>query len=166
MAFWALLALALVPLAIDLIRPAAVPAVVPATPDCEVVSAYDGDTITALCAGEKLRVRFHCIDAPEMKQAPWGESARDNLRRAVASESVQIVVKDTDRYGRKVAEVWHNGKNVNLAQVESGHAAVYSKYCGDSEYFAAEKRAQSAGLGIWSRPGIHQQPWEFRHAQR
>ena len=32
---------------------------------CTVASIYDGDTLRAVCADERLQVRLHCIDAPD-----------------------------------------------------------------------------------------------------
>ena len=36
-------------------------------PGCRVASVYDGDTLRVQCGTEKLKVRLHCIDAPEMQ---------------------------------------------------------------------------------------------------
>jgi hypothetical protein len=42
---------------------------------CTVASIHDGDTLRAVCDGERLQVRLYCIDAPEMSQAPRGARA-------------------------------------------------------------------------------------------
>ncbi len=45
-----------------------------------VVSIGDGDTISVLERGQKLKVRLACIDAPETAQSPYGLSSRNQLR--------------------------------------------------------------------------------------
>lgn len=49
--------------------------------DCRVLRVSDGDTITVNCSGQQDRVRLYCIDAPEMKQSPWGQRSRDSCDR-------------------------------------------------------------------------------------
>lgn len=136
---------------------------------CDVLSIHDGDTLTALCNGRKERVRFHCIDAPEMKQEPWGVWSRDHLR-AIATPTVRLVERDRDRYGRMVAEVYAvdagGGENLNMAQTWAGHAVVYPRYCRDADYYDAEQAARSARVGVWEREGKQQRPWEWRAVSR
>lgn len=129
---------------------------------CAVASIYDGDTMTLRCGAEKVKARLHCIDTPEMQQSPWGRKSRDHLRR-IAGDRVTITRIETDRYGRTVAEVFDaQGNSLNLAMVTAGWANVYARYCSDPAYFAARESARTRGLGIWSRPGLHQTPWEWR----
>ncbi|RKZ75025.1 MAG: hypothetical protein DRR19_29630 [Candidatus Parabeggiatoa sp. nov. 1] len=134
---------------------------------CEVLKIYDGDSMTLQCSGEteKTKVRMHCIDTPEMRQKPWSIQARDYLR-SIAGNTVILVELDKDRYGRIVGEVYSGDVNLNLAQVKAGKAAVYDAYCENPEYKAAEKEAIDAKLGIWSEPGLHQTPWEWRKQKR
>jgi len=37
-----------------------------------------------------------------------------------------------------------------------------SAFCVNTEYKAAENQAKDGKLGIWSEPGLHQTPWEWR----
>jgi len=132
---------------------------------CTVNSVYDGDTMRATCGGEKIKVRFYCIDAPEMAQKPWGKESRDHLRGlAPQGSQIQIRRKDKDRYGRIVGEVLNStGDNLNLRMVLSGRAAVYPKYCSDDRYFQVQGVEKAARSAIWARPGFHQTPWKYRH---
>ncbi len=131
--------------------------------ECEVVSIYDGDTMTLLCSenSEKTKVRLYCIDTPEMDQIAWGTEARDHLR-SLTGKTVKLVEIDEDIYGRTVGEVYSNNINLNLAQVKAGKAAVYDAFCEKPDYKAAEQEAKEAQLGIWAEPGLHQTPWEWR----
>ena len=137
------------------------------TTACTVNSIYDGDTMRLTCNGKKMKVRLYCIDAPEMKQRPWGKESRDYLR-AITPKQVRVVEHGKDRYGRIIGEVWTNDgdevqENLNLAMVWAGRAAVYGRYCGKRSYFEAQKQVKRLGSGIWEKPGLHQMPWEFRH---
>ncbi len=132
------------------------------TSSCIVASVHDGDTLRAICDGERLQVRLHCIDAPEIAQTPWGQESRDHLR-AIIPRQIQVEIQDTDRYGRTVARILTpEGIDLNQRMVRDGQAAVYRRYCSDPDYARAETEARARGLGIWSAPGDHQTPWEHR----
>ncbi|MEY6433057.1 thermonuclease family protein [Thioalkalicoccus limnaeus] len=130
---------------------------------CRLSSIHDGDTVSVRCAGDTLRVRLYCIDAPEMSQSPWGAASRDHLRR-LAPERVDLWILDRDRYGRKVGELLdpRSGQSLNLAMVRAGQAAVYRQFCDDWHFHIAEFQARREGLGIWSQPGLHPRPWAYR----
>jgi endonuclease YncB( thermonuclease family) len=131
---------------------------------CAVLDVHDGDTLKARCGGHLMKVRLHCIDAPELAQAPYGPAARDKLRGLVTGRTVTVKAEKTDKYGRTVGDVMlAGGESVELALVRGGYAAVYRKYCSDSAYAQAESEAKAARRGIWARVGEQQTPWEFRH---
>jgi len=129
--------------------------------DCKVVSIYDGDTLTAYCSTTKVKVRFYCIDTPEMRQSPWGKISRDYLR-SISPNNVNLHIHTKDRYGRYVAEVYDRNMNLNLNLVRNGMAAVYPRYCKDTEYYSAQKGAKENNLGIWKTDGDQQTPWLWR----
>lgn len=134
---------------------------------CTVRDCHDGDTCTLICAGEKTKVRLHCIDAPEMKQAPWGENSRDVLRnRLPAGSTVELQSTTRDRYGRTVGVLLLDGVNINLHLVQSGWAVAYPKYCAEPVYYQAQKDAEANRRGVWKQDGEQRQPWEWRAAKR
>ena len=134
--------------------------------ECLVERISDGDTATLRCAGERVRVRYYCIDAPEMSQEPWGTRARDYARE-ITGRTVRLVRHDTDRYGRTIGTIYTlEGVNTNLELVRTGHAAVYPKYYRDPAYYATERQARAVQAGIWGLSGDHQRPWEYRAARR
>ncbi len=131
-----------------------------------VLSIGDGDTISVLERGQKLKVRLSCIDAPETAQSPYGMASRNQLKALLPlGSTVSLRVQSVDRYGRSVAEVIGKGI-VNLAMVQSGQAFVYRQYlgrCDRQAYLAAERQAQAQRLGVWAVPGGITRPWDFRH---
>jgi len=131
-----------------------------------VISIGDGDTISVLERGQKLKVRLACIDAPETAQTPFGLDSRNQLKALLpVGSTVSLRVQAVDRYGRTVAEVIGKG-TVNLAMVQSGQAFVYRQYlgrCDRGAYLAAERQAQAQRLGVWAVPGGMTRPWDFRH---
>ena len=130
-------------------------------PGCRVASIYDGDTLRVQCGTEKLKVRLHCIDAPELSQRPWGQESRAYLHR-ITPGTVTLRRVDTDRYGRIVGEVFDGERSINLEMVRAGQAAVFARYCSARAYYRAQHDARAAGLGIWSKPGEQQRPWAWR----
>ncbi len=131
---------------------------------CTVRSVLDGDSVTLVCDGERRQVRLYCIDAPEKEQRPWGDESRSALRsRLRRNDRVQLRIHDIDSYGRQVAEILHNGENINLLMVRDGYAAVYPRYCKLPAFYEAEAIARERGLGIWQKAGLHQTPWRWRH---
>jgi endonuclease YncB( thermonuclease family) len=132
---------------------------------CDLDRVLDGDSLRLICGGESVEVRLHCIDAPEKGQDPWGNRSRAHLKR-IATARVEMRAIETDRFGRTVAEVYTAAgerRSLNLEQVEQGQAAVYSRYCEESRFFRAERKARAASVGIWATPGDQQTPWTFRH---
>lgn len=135
--------------------------------------AYDGDTITVTRNGEKLKVRFACIDAPELKQ-PMGKASRDYLRSLISKSNnkVGLNIITTDRYKRSVAEVWINSESgIELVQslmVVTGNAYPYERYKNDCPSWNAVKisheYAENNNIGVWS--GNYQPPWEYRKTKK
>ena len=131
-----------------------------------VLSIGDGDTISVLEQGQKLKVRLACIDAPETAQSPYGIASRNQLKALLPlGSTVSLRVQAVDRYGRTVAEVIGKGV-INLAMVQSGQAFAYRQYlgrCDREAYLAAERQAEAQRLGVWAESGGIMRPWDFRH---
>ncbi|WP_126148349.1 thermonuclease family protein [Synechococcus elongatus] len=134
-----------------------------------VTRVSDGDTIRVMLNGKEERIRLACIDAPEMRQAPFGKASRDRLLQlAPVGSTVRLRTLTRDRYGRIVAEVFRNAQNLNLKLVREGQAVVYRQYlqnCDRNQYLPAELEAKQRRSGFW-RSGSPIMPWDFRRAQR
>jgi micrococcal nuclease len=125
------------------------------------VAVTDGDTIGILRDGKEVKVRLDGIDCPEMGQ-DFGSKAKKFTSNLVFDEEVIIDQKDTDKYGRIVARVIVDGKDVSLELVKAGLAWFYREYSHDTVLSSAEKIAKEDEEGLWalSSPVA---PWDYRH---
>ena len=130
----------------------------------DVVGVTDGDTIKILQDKKQYKIRLNGIDAPEMGQA-YGRKSKDYLASLVAGKRVEVIVRDTDRYGRYVGDVIVGGKTANAELVAAGLAWHYTAYSKDANLAALEKTARAGKLGLWADPNPIP-PWEFRRQKR
>lgn len=88
------------------------------SPSATIISVGDGDTIRVRGAdGEATTVRLSCIDAPESSQE-GGQEATQRLKKFLpVGSGITLRPIERDRYGRLVAEVYRNGRSINLAMV-------------------------------------------------
>lgn len=113
-----------------------------------VVNVHDGDTITALDqANVQHKIRPHGIDAPELGQ-PFGRVARDRLAELVKGQRASITPHGKDRYGRTLANVELEDRDVAHQLVSEGLAWHYVRYSKDPGLAAAEREARAAGRGL------------------
>lgn len=135
-----------------------------------VVGISDGDTIRVLQQEgprkAEVKIRLHGIDSPEKGQ-PFGSTAKQTTSDLVFDQVVTVIVMDTDRYGRTVAEVLYDGgKSLNRKLVSEGMAWWFRRYAPDDQELAAlEKQAREERRGLW-RDKNPTPPWEWRAAER
>ncbi|MEM7506536.1 MAG: thermonuclease family protein [Pseudomonadota bacterium] len=131
-----------------------------------ILRVIDGDTLEL--SGEMIRL--HGIDAPERDQTcerdgtAWAcaQGATAALVRLTHGDDLRCVGTKRDRYRRRIAVCWQGEVEVNRALVAQGWAMAYRRY--STDYVADERRAEMAGLGIWS--GNLRAPWQHRAAKR
>ena len=133
-------------------------------------SIYDGDTLRVRSPkGEIIKVRFACIDAPELKQ-PLGEESRNHLRSIVSkgNNKVKLQPITVDRYGRTVAQLWNNNGLIQSQMTIAGMAYGYEQYKKDCPNWTAiestQVQAQEARIGVWN--GNNEKPWDYRKSKR
>jgi micrococcal nuclease len=131
-----------------------------------VVEVVDGDTLVVDLDGREEHVRLIGIDTPETV-APdrpdecYGEEASRHLAALVPPGSVVRLERDIearDMYHRLLAYVHRADDDlfVNLAQVADGYAETLAyppntAHRGDFE--EAQRRARTAGAGLWTACG-------------
>lgn len=82
----------------------------------------------------------------------------------MASGPLEIRPQTVVRFGRRVAEVYAGGRNVNLEMVRMGAAYAYCQYlsgCEENAYLGAESQAERSRQGVWSWWN-EVKPWDFR----
>jgi len=89
----------------------------PRLPYNQPVSAVDGDTLRM--GGERIRLRG--IDTPELNE-PGGQEAKQRLEQLLHDGPIRIVPYGQDVYGRTVADVFVNGRNVAEVLRQEGFA--------------------------------------------
>ena len=137
-----------------------------------VVGVHDGDTVRVEDGGRGLhKIRLAYIDAPEMGQ-DFGQDSRDKLRGQVLEQKVSVKVNDIDQYGREVAQIELDGRDINLEQLKNGaawHYASIAKRQQDKaafgQYAAAEAAAREGRRGLWARDNPVA-PWTFRKQKK
>jgi micrococcal nuclease len=130
-----------------------------------VVSVHDGDTLTALDAGNvQHKVRLTGIDAPEIGQ-PFGTKARDRLTALAKGKTVTIHSHGQDRYGRVLASIDIEDDDLGHRLVADGLAWHYTRYSKDAGLAAAEREARAARRGPWADPPPAP-PWAWRASEK
>lgn len=121
-----------------------------------VANVVDGDTVV-LSTGE--RVRYLLVDAPESTNGStdcYGPEAAQYNAALVQGREVELGydVECADRFGRLLAYVRVDGREVNSLLVERGYACVLAippnGQDRQDEYYALQARAKAEGRGMWS----------------
>lgn len=152
----------------------------PAEPTSELTASVtgvtDGDTVDVeYDNGSTDTVRLLGVDTPEVyvendpteyEGVPDTEAGEQCLDAAGEDASVYMkdelqtgeqVTLELDEqsdgrgdYGRLLAYIHDDGKNLNYALVQTGHARVYdSQFSQSDRFYAAESDAQAAERGLW-----------------
>jgi len=118
--------------------------------------AIDGDTIE-LDSGE--RVRYLLVDTPESTGGAtdcWGAESAAYNAMLVEGKEVELTYDEAaceDRYGRLLAYVRVDGREINALLVERGYACVlYIPPAGEDrrvEFTDAETLAKAQDTGMW-----------------
>ncbi|MCC6141695.1 MAG: thermonuclease family protein [Nitrospira sp.] len=87
------------------------------TPTSQSIRTIDGDTLRM--GPERIRLRG--IDTPELNE-PRGPEARQRLEQLLKEGPIRIVPHGQDVYGRTVADVFVNGKNVAEVLKQEGYS--------------------------------------------
>jgi micrococcal nuclease len=123
------------------------------------VKVTDGDSLELELKDKETRIRLIGIDAPEMGQKPFGDQAKNNLKKIIdTSNAAQVCCKEgkepLDRYGRTLAYCWAGKVFLNAQMVSDGQATSYfvghknSQY--KNQFLALQGSAEENNLGIYN----------------
>lgn len=148
------------------------PAPTPSGRLVQVSRVVSGNTLEVLQTdgGTALatQVRLVGIEAPDLRQDPWGTQAKNRLTELTAGKTVllEMDVQPQDSYGRILAYIWQDGQLLNEQLVQEGMVLAQGrspniKY--DQQFAYAQDTARLLGLGLWNPESpLRQTPSEFR----
>jgi micrococcal nuclease len=126
---------------------------------CTVVVVYDGDTVKVrFDDGQEKIVRLIGIDCPEIGDLNKERSLQAQLAKRFAfhylfRKTVELTHESEreDKYGRRLAYVWSEGRLFNEFILSEGFAWVYLDFPFElkERFIQAQKAAQHRGRGFW-----------------
>lgn len=138
----------------------------------QVQRVLSGQTLDAVDTNDRTshKLRLLGLDAPDSRQAPWGDRARQALESLTLDRAVRVDRRQRDRFGREWSYVWLNGKLANEQLIAAGWALAADDLA-DPDYARrlqrAQERARLLELGIWDPvEPLRQSPQNFRAQPR
>jgi len=132
-----------------------------------VINVVDGDTVHLLNDNqEKLKVRLHHIDAPELDQS-YGKESKFALEQLILNKKVTVFSDKKDKYKRLLGVISLDEVDVNLEMIKAGAAWHFKKYAKFDQakeqyqiYDENEHQAKLKKIGLWKEKAIS--PWLWR----
>ena len=117
----------------------------------KVVFVSDGDTlwVRPVAGGPPRKLRIDGIDAPELCQAA-GADSRDTLAAFVLNQLVEVTIRRHDDYGRAVARLVLEKRDLGAHMVSTGGAWSYRWKGSRGPYLSEEIFARQARLGLFA----------------
>jgi len=143
--------------------------------EVKVARVVSGQTLEVLGVAEQpdliSQVRLIGVDAPDLRQQPWGEDAKQLLETLIGDKDgtvrLEFDLETKDNFGRTLAYVWKNNLLLNEQVLKQGYGlfgvrSLNHKY--DQRLEQAQQWARLMGQGIWDpvKP-MRLTPGEFRH---
>ena len=94
------------------------------------------------------------------------EKAKNYLKKRVSNRKVRLKLYGTDRFNRQLAEVFVDGKNINLELLRKGLAEVYQgrkpEALDKETYLKMEAMAKKEKQAIWQLGKSYKSPKQWR----
>lgn len=136
----------------------------------KVRRVISGQTIEVVLSetSRVAKVRIVGIDAPDLRQSPWGKTAKERLGELVIGKSINIETDNlrSDRFDRIYAHVWQDKNLISQQLVEEGCVLANTEYPHSYSKLLINAReyARLMGLGIWNpQLPLRQTPSQFRN---
>nr|WP_320016171.1 thermonuclease family protein [uncultured Desulfobacter sp.] len=137
----------------------------------KVTKVFDGDTVQVQGQDLDFRIRMVAIDAPETggskkKGQPYSQKAKKVLQQLLQGKKVRLKQYGTGGYNRILAEIFSQGRNINLTMIRQGLAEVYRgrlpKNLDPGPYKKAQADAKRRRTGMWSQGKAYKSPKTWR----
>lgn len=126
-----------------------------------VARIIDADTVRLNIPGQgEQTIRTWGIDCPEKKQR-FGPQAEEFFASLIWGKPLTLKIRSKDQYGRLVAQIFHEGKDIGLVMVRYGYAWHYVSVTKDKALAKAQAEAKKQELGLWQDKNP-MPPWTFR----
>ncbi|KJH70210.1 thermonuclease family protein [Aliterella atlantica] len=145
------------------------PNIAPQGMTVEVQKVISGQTLEVAATNRQImKVRLIGIDAPDLRQQPWGKAAKAGLEAMLIGKRAVIELEaQPDEFGRRLAYIWCDRLLINEEIVNQGYvlASPQGKYA--QRLILAQEWARLMERGIWnpSQP-MRLTPAEFRSQYR
>ncbi|QSJ16355.1 thermonuclease family protein [Nostoc sp. UHCC 0702] len=144
----------------------------------KVARVVSGQSLEVLGMAEQpnliSQVRLIGVDAPDLRQRPWGDEAKQQLENLIGGAEKTVMlefdIEAKDKIGRTLAYVWKDQQLLNEQVVKQGYALFVGrspnhKY--DLRLERAQQWARIMGQGIWNpEKPMRLTPVEFRRLNR
>lgn len=137
----------------------------------KVLKVFDGDTIQVTGLNLIFNIRLAGIDSPEtgfngQKGQPFSQKAKQHLADLLDNKNITIKSYGLGGYNRQLAEVFSDGKNINLEMIKTGLAEVYTgkppRNFDLQVYLKEELKARRGRKGIWIQGASYKSPKQWR----
>jgi len=148
-----------------------------------VTRVVSGQAIEVNLANRTETIRLLGIDAPDLRQSPWGVASQQALAKQIEGRTIELEweqldpagLPQRDRFDRLHAILWLDGQLVQAELLRSGWGLVQESQDAQNtqdtdrdrryglELQNAETEARSLDRGLWSpAAALRQHPTEFR----
>ena len=150
------------------VRKQAIPVGIASLHAAKVERIVSGQTLEVSLPNSEspTKVRIIGIDAPDLRQSPWGKAALERLA-LLSEQSIQLEseTETPDSFDRLLAHVWHNKSLVSEQLIKEGFVLANTKYPHkySQRLLDAQEYARLMGYGIWNpQQPMRQTPHQFR----
>jgi endonuclease YncB( thermonuclease family) len=133
----------------------------------KVIRILDGDTMEILFNNKPVKIRLAHIDCPEKRSAqPFNNNAKNALSDLCFGQKVTVYVEKHDHYGRIIAVIVNNKKQVvNQEMIKLGMAWHFKRYSDNATYAQLELKARKDKAGLWQDSNPIP-PWDWRKPKK
>lgn len=134
----------------------------------KVNRVVSGQSLEVMIIDTPFKVRLNGIDAPDLKQNPWGEKAKQKLKELVDKKTIYLETNldKKDRYNRIIAYVWQDDILINEELIAQGYVLANVDFINDKDtkrFRYAQDYARIMANGLWdNQQPLRLSPQEFR----